>query len=86
MSYIIIFCIYCIILDSKFSQADAVKSLLLSISNEIGHVAYLNAKLHGLKKIYFGGYFIRGHPLTMYTISYAINYWAKVNYRTLELQ
>ena len=61
-----------------YNDADIAKSLLISVSNDIGQIAYLTAKLYGLKKIYFGGYFIRGHPLTMHTISYAVNYWAKV--------
>ena len=55
-----------------------MRSLLLCISNDIGQIAYLHARLHGLTKIYFGGYFIRGHPLTMHTIAFAINYWSKV--------
>jgi len=62
-----------------FEEADIAKSLLISISNDIGQIAYLSAKLHGLKKIYFGGYFIRGHPTTMHTMTYAINYWSKVS-------
>lgn len=63
----------------KFRDADIAKSLLISLSNDIGQISYLNAKLHELKKIYFGGYFIRGHPITMHTITYAINYWSKVS-------
>ena len=63
---------------TNFRDADIAKSLLIAISNDIGQIAYLNAQLHGLKRIYFGGYFIRGHPMTMHTITYAINYWSKV--------
>jgi pantothenate kinase len=62
----------------NFKKEDIVRSLLLCISNDIGQIAYLQAQQHGLKKIYFGGYFIRGHPLTMHTIGFAINYWSKV--------
>jgi len=61
-----------------FTDADVAKSLLISISNDIGQIAYLTAKLHQLPRIYFGGYFIRGHPTTMHTITYAINYWSQV--------
>ena len=64
--------------DSSFKDEDIAKSLLLSISNDIGQIAYLHAKLHDLTKIYFGGFFIRGHPITMHTITYAINFWSKV--------
>jgi len=67
------------IVAMPFSDADVAKSLLISISNDIGQIAYLTAKLHRLPRIYFGGYFIRGHPTAMHTITYAINYWSKVS-------
>ena len=47
------------------------------ISNNIGQVAYLNALRLGLKRIYFGGFFIRGHPYTMAKMSFAIDFWSK---------
>ena len=62
-----------------FQEADVANSLLKSMSNDIGQIATLHARLHGLKKIYFAGYFIRGHPMTMHTISFAVNYWSKVS-------
>lgn len=61
-----------------FKKEDVVRSLLLCISNDIGQIAYLQAKIHNVKKIYFGGFFIRGHPFTMHTITFAINFWSKV--------
>ena len=64
--------------ERNFKEADIARSLLLSISNDIGQIACLHARIHGLKKVYFGGYFIRGHPLTMHTITFAINFWSKV--------
>ncbi|CAH1781675.1 unnamed protein product [Owenia fusiformis] len=72
--------------DVSHKPEDIAKSLLLGISNDIGQIAYLNAKLHGLKKIYFGGYFIRGHPMTMHTITFAINYWSKGDIHALFLR
>lgn len=48
------------------------------ISNDIGQIASLYAMMHGLTRVYFGGYFLRGHHLSMHTISFAINYWSKV--------
>ncbi|KAJ2156883.1 hypothetical protein GGF46_004887 [Coemansia sp. RSA 552] len=64
-------------LDKRYDDADIARSLLYMVSNNIGQIAYLNAQLHGIRRIYFGGYFIRGHPLTMHTLSYAINFWSK---------
>jgi len=70
----------------RFAEEDIAKSLLHMISNDIGQIASLYAKLNGLKKIYFSGYFIRGNPLTMHTISYGINYWSKGTQQPLFLR
>lgn len=59
-----------------FSNADVSRSLLYAISNNIGQIAYLQSQIHGLSHIYFGGSFIRGHPQTMNTLSYAIKFWS----------
>ncbi|KAA8593551.1 hypothetical protein FQN60_009667 [Etheostoma spectabile] len=48
--------------DKEFSKEDMAKSLLHMISNDIGQLACLYAKLHNLSRVYFGGFFIRGHP------------------------
>ncbi|KAG9300826.1 hypothetical protein G9A89_004456 [Geosiphon pyriformis] len=65
---------------------DIARSVLLMISNNIGQIAYLNAQAHGLKRLYFGGYFIRGHSITMNTLSYAIDYWSKGTIKALFLR
>ncbi|GFS24453.1 pantothenate kinase [Elysia marginata] len=69
-----------------FNKEDIVRSLLLCISNDIGQIAYLQARLHGVKKIYFGGFFIRGHPFTMHTMTFSINYWSKGDVQPLFLR
>ncbi|XP_051932922.1 4'-phosphopantetheine phosphatase isoform X1 [Hippocampus zosterae] len=63
--------------DKEFSKEDMAKSLLHMISNDIGQLACLYAKLHQLSRVYFGGFFIRGHPVTMHTITYSINFFTK---------
>lgn len=60
-----------------FSESDIARSLLFMISNDVGQIASLYALMHGLDRCYFGGYFLRGHPLSMHTVSFAINYWSK---------
>lgn len=62
---------------SMFRDADISRSLLYAVSNNIGQIAYLQAQNHQLEHIYFGGSYIRGHPQTMNTLSYAINFWSK---------
>ena len=58
-------------------NCDMSRSLLYMLSNNIGQIAYLNAKLHQIQRIYFSGFFIRGHSITMKTLSYAIRFWSK---------
>ncbi|KAK1925275.1 putative pantothenate kinase [Papiliotrema laurentii] len=70
----------------KFKQEDIAKSLLYAISNNIGHVAYMNAAKYGLDKVYFGGCFIRGHAATIATLSYAIRFWSKGTMRACFLR
>ncbi|KAK7913436.1 hypothetical protein WMY93_013647 [Mugilogobius chulae] len=60
--------------DKEFSKEDMAKSLLHMISNDIGQL------------VYFGGFFIRGHPVTMHTITYSINYFTKGEVQALFLR
>ncbi|KAF3329022.1 pantothenate kinase 2-like isoform X1 [Carex littledalei] len=62
---------------SDYRPEDISLSLLRMISYNIGQISYLNALRYGLKKIFFGGFFIRGHAYTMDTISFAVNFWSK---------
>ncbi|WVQ97347.1 pantothenate kinase [Kwoniella sp. CBS 9459] len=70
----------------NFKQEDIAKSLLYAISNNIGHVAYMNAAKYGLDKVFFGGCFIRGHAATISTLSYAIRFWSKGTMRACFLR
>ncbi|CAO3652491.1 unnamed protein product [Cunninghamella echinulata] len=72
--------------DNQFNKPDIAKSLLFMVSNNIGQIAYLNAKQHDVKRIYFGGCFIRGHPITMNTLSYAIKFWSQGSMKALFLR
>uniref|UniRef100_A0A7I4XVG4 pantothenate kinase n=1 Tax=Haemonchus contortus TaxID=6289 RepID=A0A7I4XVG4_HAECO len=69
--------------QEQASEQDIAKSLLLMISNNIGQMAMLYGMRFAMKRIYFGGFFIRKHPITMRTLSYAINYWSKGNMEAL---
>ncbi|KAL7261120.1 hypothetical protein ACSBR1_006712 [Camellia fascicularis] len=60
-----------------YRPEDISRSLLRMISNNVGQISYLNALRFGLKRIFFGGFFIRGHAYTMDTISVAVNFWSK---------
>ncbi|KAJ6431146.1 hypothetical protein OIU84_018611 [Salix udensis] len=60
-----------------YKPEDVSRSLLRMISNNIGQISYLNALQFGLKRIFFGGFFIRGQSYTMDTISVAVHFWSK---------
>ncbi|KAI5074724.1 hypothetical protein GOP47_0010685 [Adiantum capillus-veneris] len=62
---------------SDYKREDIALSLLRMISYNIAQIAYLNALRYGLKRIFFGGFFIRGHAYTMDTISFAVGFWSK---------
>ncbi|XP_038982983.1 LOW QUALITY PROTEIN: pantothenate kinase 2-like [Phoenix dactylifera] len=60
-----------------YRPEDISLSLLRMISYNIGQISYLNALRYGLKRIFFGGFFICGHAYTMDTISFAVHFWSK---------
>ncbi|KAJ6875507.1 pantothenate kinase 2-like [Populus alba x Populus x berolinensis] len=62
---------------TDYRPEDISLSLLRMISYNIGQISYLNALRFGLKRIFFGGFFIRGHAYTMDTISFAVHFWSK---------
>mmetsp|Transcript_1711 Transcript_1711/g.3671 ORF Transcript_1711/g.3671 Transcript_1711/m.3671 type:complete len:659 (-) Transcript_1711:67-2043(-) len=64
-------------LRSLFKAPDVSLSLLRMVSYNIGQIAFLNAKRYGLQHIYFAGNFIRDHPFTVSTLSYAVNFWSE---------
>ena len=63
--------------ENPWSEADIARSLLYLVSNDIGQISTLYAMLHQIKRIYFGGFFLRHHPVGLHTISYAVNFWSK---------
>ncbi|MED6143682.1 hypothetical protein PIB30_007980 [Stylosanthes scabra] len=69
-----------------YKPEDIARSLLRMISNNIGQISYLTALRFGLKRIFFGGFFIRRHPFTMDTLSVAVNFWSKGEAKAMFLQ
>jgi type II pantothenate kinase len=71
---------------SGLKQEDLARALLLMVTNNIGQVAYLNAKLHNTPRIYFVGNFLRRNIISQRRLSYAINYWSKGEMEALFLE
>lgn len=61
---------------AQYRPQDVALSLLRMVSYNIGQIAYLNARVHGLSRIYFGGNFIRNNPYTIGDISFAVDFWS----------
>jgi pantothenate kinase len=70
----------------KFKQEDLVKSILLMICYDVTQIASLHARLHNLKRVYFGGYFIRNNRLTMKHLKHGILFWSQVNESAIYIQ
>lgn len=73
-------------LTALFRPEDVALSLLRMVSYNIGQIAYLNARVHNLERIYFGGNFIRDHPYTIADISFAVNFWSSGRTQALFLR
>ncbi|XP_038976660.1 pantothenate kinase 1-like [Phoenix dactylifera] len=70
------------VIDSKrklsdYRAEDLATTLLSAFTYNIAQISFLVAALLGLKRVFFGGSYIRGHASTMDNISYAIDYWSK---------
>lgn len=63
-------------LEERATKEDIAHSLLLTVCNNLGQIAHLNARTEGLQRIYFAGYFIRDHDITMQAISDAVCFWS----------
>ncbi|KAI3847605.1 hypothetical protein MKX03_024390 [Papaver bracteatum] len=56
---------------------DISLSLLEMISQNIGQIASLNARLYGIKMIFFGGSFIKDNTCALETLSSSVHYHSK---------
>lgn len=62
----------------RFKQEDIVKSILMMICYDISQIATLHARIHGIDRIYFGGYFIHNCRINMKFLKHGISYWSQV--------
>lgn len=67
-------------------EEDFAIALLMMITNNIGQIAYLNAKLHGCTKIFFVGSFLRHNSISCRRLAFAIDFWSKGEMEALFLK
>lgn len=58
-------------------EEDLARALLLMVTNNIGQVAHLNAKLHKTSRIYFVGTFLQHNIISQQRLAYSIDYWSQ---------
>ena len=58
-------------------EEDLARALLLMVTNNIGQVAHLNAKLYKTRKIYFVGTFLQHNVISQQRLAYSIDYWSQ---------
>ncbi len=56
----------------RHSDADLCKAAVVMISQNVAQVAHLNARLYGLRRVFFTGNFLRGNMIAQRTIVYTM--------------
>ncbi|DAZ97249.1 TPA: LOW QUALITY PROTEIN: hypothetical protein N0F65_010411 [Lagenidium giganteum] len=62
--------------NAPVHDEDLARSLLFMITQNIGQVAYLNARRVDTKRIYFCGNFLRRNEIALRQLAYAIDFWS----------
>lgn len=57
-------------------EEDLILALLMTVINNIGQVAYMNARIHNCNKIYFVGSFLRHNFISCRRLAFAIDFWS----------
>ena len=67
-------------------EEDLARALLLMVTNNIGQVAHLNAKLYKTSRIYFVGTFLQHNIISQQRLAYSIDYWSRGKMEALFLE
>ena len=67
-------------------EEDLARALLLMVTNNIGQVAHLNAKLYKTSRIYFVGTFLQHNIISQQRLAYSIDYWSQGTMEALFLE
>lgn len=65
----------------KAKPEDIARSLLVTITNNIGSIAYLHSRSKNINRIIFAGSFLSGNTICMRALAFAMNFWSsgKIN-------
>jgi type II pantothenate kinase len=68
------------------NQTDLARALLLMVTNNIGQVALLNARLHNTQRIFFIGNFLRHNIISQQRLAYSLAFWSQGKMEALFLE
>lgn len=71
---------------TDYRSEDLASTLLSAFTYNIAQISFLVASLLGLRRVFFGGSYIRGHKSTMENISYALDFWSQSQNQAVFLQ
>lgn len=63
--------------DFHPKNEDIVRSLLFMMCNNMAQIGYLNAKLMGVRRIFFSGGFLQENAYVWSRFSYSVDFWSK---------
>jgi len=58
---------------------DICKALVVMIAQNLAQIAHLNARIHGAKRVFFTGNFLRNNDLALRTIVYTMQRWSQLD-------
>lgn len=70
----------------EVSKQDTCRALTVMLSQNITQIAYLNAKLHQTRNVFFTGGFLRSNQIAVRTLTFTMNAWAKGEVQPLFLR
>ena len=63
---------------------DLCKALVVMIAQNLAQIAHLNARIHGARRVFFTGNFLRNNELALRTIVYTMQRWSQLDKCTTE--
>ena len=70
----------------EYRPEDTCRALTVMLSQNITQIAYLNAKLHATRNVFFTGGFLRNNKIAVRTLTFTMNAWAKGEVQPLFLR
>ena len=64
---------------AQVTDDDICKSLVVMIAQNVAQIAHLNARIHGARRVFFTGNFLRRNDLALRTLVYTMHRWKQLD-------